>query len=134
MTSADRERVPAGRAIGPTRPLVHLLIAVLALVAGVVVGPAAQLSPVQLDRPAHLSAAAHLDDGAFGAAVVTPARARPAQTPGFWSVPGTAPDLLLTSVLLASLLLALVRVPPARPQAARALPRRRGPPVLAFTH
>jgi hypothetical protein len=133
MTRADREHVPAGRAIGPSRAVVQVLIAALALVAGAVVGPVARFSPVQLDRPAHLTVPAHLGDGALSAAVLTPASRQPAQTPGFRSVPGTASDLLLTSVLLASLLLALVRLPSVPSQASHALPQRRGPPGLAFT-
>jgi hypothetical protein len=113
--------------------MVQMLIAALALVAGAVVGPLPQFSPVQLDRPAHLALSADVGDGALSAAVLTPARGQRAQTPGFGSVPGTGPDLLLSSVLLASLLLALIRVPSVPSQAARALPQRRGPPVLAFT-
>jgi hypothetical protein len=110
-----------------------MLIAAVALVAGALVAPVADFSPVQLDRSAHLTVAAHLGDGPMGAAVRTVTSGQPAQTPGFGSVPGSVPDLLLTAAQLASLLLALVRVPSVRSQAARALPRRRGPPGLAFT-
>jgi len=133
VTRDDRERVPAGHAIGPSRPVVRLLVAAVALVTGALVGPVAHFSPAQLDRPAHLAVAAHLGDGPLGAVVLPPAGRQPAQTPGFGSVPGSAPELLLTAAVLTSLLLALVGVPSVRSRTARALPQRRGPPRLAFT-
>jgi hypothetical protein len=133
VTRADRERVLAARAIGPSRAVVEMLVAAVALLAAAVAGPVAHFSPVQLESPAHLTVAAHLGDGASSVAVLTPASRQPAQAPWFGSAPGTAADLLLTAALLASLLLALVRVPLVPSQARRALPRRRGPPRLAFT-
>jgi hypothetical protein len=132
VTRADREHVPGGRAFGPSRAMVHLLVAAVALVAGAAVGSVAQSSPVQL-RPAHLTVAAHPGDGALGTALLPPASAHPARAPGLGSVPGSAPDLPLTAALLGSLLLAPVRVPACPLQAARALPQRRGPPSSALT-
>jgi hypothetical protein len=133
VTRADREHVRAGRAIGPSRAVIQMLIAAVALLAGAVVGPDEQFSPEQLDRPAHLTVPAHVGYGAVSAAVLAPAGRQPAQTPGLGSVPATAPDPALAAALLASPLLARVSGRSVPSQAAVALPQRRGPPGLAFT-
>ena len=134
MTRADRERVLAGRAVGLSPAVVAMLVAAMALLAAAVAGPAvAHFSAGHLQRPAHLVVGAHTGDGASSHAVLTPAGGQPAHAQWFGSAPSTAPDLLLTAALLASLLLALVRLMSGPPQAAGALPQRRAPPRLAFT-
>jgi hypothetical protein len=114
--------------------LIPVLIAGMALLVIALVSSGSHSSAPQVQRPADL-VVAHLSKADITGLVPTRATGHPVQAPT-WSGPGIDADSaqLLGAALLASLLLALVRptLPPSR--SARALPRRRGPPKVAFVN
>jgi len=106
----------------------------MALLVIALMGPGSQSSVPQMPRPADL-VVAHVTDADIAGVVPTRVTGQHVQMPT-WSGSGLGVDSaqLLSAALLASLLLALVRLTPPPSQSALSLPRWRGPPQVALVN
>jgi hypothetical protein len=135
VTRADRRCVQNGRATRSSALLIQALITGIALLVIALAGPGADSSAPQVQRPANVVVVTHVSNADIAGLVATRAPAHQLQTPT-WSGSGVDADSAQTlgAAVLASLLLALVRLTPPSSQSARSLPRWRGPPQVAFVN
>lgn len=135
MTRADRRCVLNGRATGPSRALIYVFIAGMALLVIALAGPASRLSAPQLQRPTDVVVGAHVSNADLAGLAATRATGHPPQTSA-WSGSGVDADSaqMLTAALLASLLLSLARLTRPPSLSAQSLPLWRGPPQVAFVN
>jgi hypothetical protein len=136
VTRADRGGVLNRGASGPSRgPIVQGLVMAAALLALVLAAPTSSSPTPELQRAGH-PVVIHAQGADLGELMATrPSEHRTqASTWPAWGA-GAEPALLLSSsVLLAGLLLGLSDGARSHRRSPRSLPRRRGPPQLAFTH
>jgi len=115
--------------------LIQALITGMTLLVLALAGSGSHSSAPQVRRPANRVVVTHASNADIAGLVATRATGYPLPTPT-WSGPGVDADSaqMLGAALLASLLLALVRLTPAPSQSARSLPWWRGPPQVAFVN
>jgi len=113
----------------------HGLVVAIALLVVALAGLGSPSSAPQVQRPAGLVVGSSASDHEITASMATRVTGFPSQI-STWSGSGVeaASAQLLGAVLLASLLLALLRLLPPPFRSARSLPRRRGPPRVAFVN